>query len=223
MPESLQLTDLTKRYGQGAPVIANLNYTFRPGTATGLIGPNGSGKTTLLRLLSAVAYPTSGQILYGQLDIHAKPYAYLKHVGHVHANAELPENLTVVELLEWILRERNQWDSDSPSRIDDLLDRVYLDERRYNLIGTYSSGMIQKTQLAAAFIARPQVLLLDEPFRGLDTDAKAAAFELMEDFSRNGGVLLIASHSRDVLGRLCDALLDLPSSETILPNPTKDQ
>lgn len=209
MPEPLQLVGLTKRYGQGTPVIEDLTHTFLPGTATGLVGPNGSGKTTLLRLLSAVAYPTSGQVLYGQRDIHAHPYEYLRHVGQVYANAELPEHLTAVELLEWILRERDEWGNGGRERANGLLERLHLDERRHNLIGTYSSGMIQKTQLAAALVARPQVLLLDEPFRGLDTEATAAALELIETFRSDGGLLLIASHTHALLDRFCDHVMDL--------------
>lgn len=214
LPEILRLTALTKRYGQGPSVISNLTHTFEPGTATGLVGPNGSGKTTLLRLLSAVAYPTSGQILYGELDIHAHPYTYLRHVGQVYADADLPQHLTAMELLEWILREREQWEDSSPSHISDMLDRVRLDERRHNLIGTYSSGMIQKTQLAAALVSRPRVLLLDEPFRGLDTEASAAALELVEDFRGAGGLIIVASHTHALLDRFCDDIQDIDVLQT---------
>lgn len=209
MPDSLRLAGLTKRYGQGSPVIADLTHTFAPGTATGLVGPNGSGKTTLLRLLSAVAYPTAGHIYYGELDIHAHPHSYLRYVGQVYADAQLPEHLTAVELLEWILRERQGWDDEGKARIDDWLDRVQLDERRNNLIGTYSSGMIQKTQLAASFVSAPQVLLLDEPFRGLDTEATAAALELVDGFKTDGGLVIIASHTHALLDQFCDDIQDI--------------
>jgi ABC-2 type transport system ATP-binding protein len=137
----------------------------------------------------------------------------------VYANAELPQHLTAVELLEWILREREGWEADGPTRIADLLDRVLLDERRHNLIGTYSSGMIQKTQLAAAFVARPQVLLMDEPFRGLDTAATAATLDLVDSFRRDGGLLLIASHTRTLLDMLCDGFLDLTTLHSPRPTP----
>lgn len=211
LSESLRLKNLTKRYGQGPAVIADLSLTFAPGTGTGLVGPNGSGKTTLLRLLSAIAYPTSGHIHYGELDIHAHPYDYLRHVGQVHADAQLPQHLTAVELLEWILREREGWDDGSRMRIDSMLESVRLDERRHNLIGTYSSGMIQKTQLAAAFIAHPKVLLLDEPFRGLDSEATAAALDLVNAFKSEGGLILVASHTLSLLDGFCDRVLELES------------
>ena len=210
----LVLRGVTKRYGQGAPVIATLDWTFAPGTATGLVGPNGSGKTTLLRLLSAVAFPTEGRITYGDLDIHAQPHQFLQHIGLVYADAGLPQHLSAVELLEWILRERRTWDDGAPARIAAALDHVRLDERRENLIGTYSSGMIQKTQLAAALIHHPPVLLMDEPFRGLDTESTAAVMDLLHDFKTSGGLLIISSHARALLDTLCDDFIDLQPVES---------
>jgi len=163
----------------------------------------------LLRLLSAVAYPTSGKVHYGELDIHAHPFEYLRQVGQVYADAQLPQYLTAVELLEWILREREDWGNDGSVRVERMLDSVLLDERRHNLIGTFSSGMIQKTQLAVALVARPSVLLLDEPFRGLDSEATSAVLELVDDFRKAGGLLLIASHTHTLLDQFCDEIIDL--------------
>ena len=207
--KSLTLRGITKRYGQGTPVIENLNWTFAPGTATGLVGPNGSGKTTLLRLLAALAYPTEGQITYGDLNIHAHPYHFLQHVGLVYAEAGLPQHLSAAELLEWILRERRAFDDDASARIAAVLGHVRLDERRHNLIGTYSSGMIQKTQLAAALIHQPAVLLMDEPFRGLDTESTAAVMTLLQHYKAGGGLLIVSSHARALLDTLCDDFIDL--------------
>ena len=209
MPDSLTLDHLTKRYGQDPPVIDGMTHTFAPGTVTSLVGPNGSGKTTLLRLLSVLAFPTAGTVRYGTLDVHAHPYRYLQHVGLVYAEADLPQHLTAVELLAWILRERGGWTDDGPARTDALLDRVRLDERRHNLIGTYSSGMLQKTQLAAALVARPEVLLMDEPFRGLDTASTEAAVTLVDAFRDRGGLVVLASHATPLIETLSDAVIDL--------------
>ncbi len=205
----LVLDRVTKRYGRGAAVIEDLSARFAPGTATGLVGPNGSGKTTLLRLLTALSYPTEGQVRYGALDIHAHPYRYLQHVGVVHDETELPDNLSAVELLEWVLRARRKGGGYAPERIADLLDAVRLDERRDNLIGTYSSGMRKKTQIAAALVTTPAVLLMDEPFRGLDTASTAAVLDLLRDFKDGGGILVLSSHLHDALTDLADATLTL--------------
>ena len=215
MADTLTLDALTKRYGDGPPVSDGLSQSFAPGTLSLLVGPNGAGKTTLLRLLSVQAYPTSGTVHYGDLDVHEQPYRYLRHVGLVHAGPELPEHLTAVELLEWILRSRGQWtDDEGPARIDALLDRLRLDERRENLIGTYSSGMVQKAQVAAAFVAEPAVVLMDEPLRSLDTATTEATADLIQAFVEDGGLALVASHQTDALTPHADEVVRLGEEES---------
>ena len=214
MAASLALDALTKRYGDGPPILNGLSRSFAPGTLTLLVGPNGAGKTTLLRLLAVQAYPTSGTVHYGDLDVHAHPYRYLQHVGLVHAGPDLPEHLTAVELLEWILRSRGQWDSaDGDARIAAVLDRLRLDERRSNLIGTYSSGMVQKAQVAAAFVAEPAVVLMDEPLRSLDTATTEATVELLREFVEDGGLAIVASHLTDALRPHADEVVRLGERE----------
>ncbi len=210
---NLVVSDVTKRYGTGAPVLANFSYTFAAGTSTGLTGPNGSGKTTLLRMLSVTSFPTSGEVTYAGVSIHASPHAYLQHVGIVHDESSLPEFLSAVELLEYALRTRDKWHAGSPKDIATLLDTLQLDERRQNLIGTYSSGMLKKTQIAMAIIVQPSVILMDEPFRGLDTESLGAAIELFNNIKHQGGLMIIASHRKDMLSSLCDAYIDMKPHE----------
>ena len=217
MAASLVLDDVSKRYGTDAPVLDGLSHTFAPGTLSLLVGPNGSGKTTLLRLLSVLAYPTTGTVHYGDLDIHETPYRYLADVGLVHADGTLPEHLSATELLSWVLRSRNGWTEDAPDRIAHLLDRLQLDERRDNLIGTYSSGMTQKTQIAAALVAEPTVLLMDEPLRSLDTATADATVDLLKAFVADGGLAVVASHLTDALAPLADTTVDL-GAETTAPS-----
>lgn len=207
MPE-LVLQDVTKRYGHGRNVIDQLNTVFTSGSGTGLVGPNGSGKTTLLRLLSVLSFPTSGRITFDGLNIHEHPYEYLAHVGVVPDGPDVPRYLTAVELLEYVLRARGMWNDEAPARIQLLLDRVLLDERRDNLLGTYSSGMTAKTQIAAALITEPDVLLMDEPFRALDEATVQAVIDLLTEYKANGGILILASHIRTTLEAVCEGYLD---------------
>lgn len=200
---------MTKRYPLGPFVLRGLSHTFRPGTATGLVGPNGSGKSTLLRALAAFSAPTEGRVVYGGLDVHEHPHRYLRSVGVVHDQPDLPGYLTAVETLEWVARERGTWDEAAPDRHAALLDAVRLDDRRHQLTRTYSAGMTRKAQLAAALCGAPAVLLLDEPFRGLDTEATEAALGLLAAFRDGGGLVVLSSHRADLLDRLCDARLDL--------------
>ena len=209
MPDALTLDAVTKRYKQGPAVIDGLSHVFAPGTATGLVGPNGSGKTTLLRLLSVVSFPTDGRVTYGNLDIHAHPHAYLKRAGIVHAEAALPEYLSAAELLAWVLRARGLWDEAAPERIAALLDDLLLDERRENLIGTYSSGMTKKAQIAAALLPEPDVLLMDEPLRSLDAATTERVTRRLRIFKERGGVLVVASHLDGPLRALADDFIQL--------------
>ncbi len=206
MPD-LVVDNVFKRYGMGPHIIEGLSTVFTPGTGTGLVGRNGSGKTTFLRMLSVLSFPTSGRIEYDGFNIHEEPYRYLGRVGLVPDAPDLPHYMTAVELLEYVLRARGRWDADALSRITDLFDGLLLDERRNNLVGTYSSGMLAKTQIALGLITEPEVLLMDEPFRALDDASTAATIEQLHAFKARGGILILSSHIRSTLEAVCDGYL----------------
>jgi ABC-2 type transport system ATP-binding protein len=210
MHNVLNAVALTKRYGKGAPVIKNFSKSFEPGTVTGLIGPNGSGKTTLLRLLTTAAFPSSGSVHYGELNIHEKPSEFLSKVGIAFDAHDLPQYVNGVELLEAVLRSRSKWNDVSPGEIDGILERLSLDDRRYNLIGTYSSGMMQKILISAALITQPEILFLDEPFRALDEPSRRSTIELLIEYKKNGGTILISSHMKKNLDKFCDDFILFP-------------
>jgi ABC-type multidrug transport system ATPase subunit len=203
----LEVHAVGKRYGRREYVLRGLSKAFEPGTATALLGPNGSGKTTLLRLLTCLSFPTEGRVTYGDLDIHRRPYRYLGEVGILHDGAALPEHLSAEEVLAFVLRARTGGADDA--RVAAVLDAVLLDERRQEPVGTYSTGMRQKTQLAAALVARPPVLLLDEPFSGLDDDTTSAALGLLRQFTASGGLLLFSSHQEATVDALADDRLEM--------------
>jgi len=212
MPEQLVAHNVSKRYHLGSWIIREFSHTFMPGTATGLIGVNGSGKTTMLRMLTTVAFPTSGSITYAGKDIHKYPHSYLKHTGFAFDSTELPQFSNTNELLEAILRSRGKWDAESPKLISEMLAMLNLDERRENLIGTYSSGMMQKTLLAACLIGNPELIILDEPFRALDVDTRALLIDYLMQRKKNGTTIIISSHLPEVIETLCDEVISFPIS-----------
>ncbi|MFU8811915.1 MAG: ABC transporter ATP-binding protein [Balneolaceae bacterium] len=210
--ESLHVDTVTKRFSASKTVFRNISDQFRPGELIAFIGPNGSGKTTMLRLLSVQSFPTSGHIRYGEMDIHQQPAAYLQHLGIVHDQESLPEHLSAVETLQWVLRSRSLWDREAEARIHKLLDRLQLGEDRHQQMGTYSTGMKKKTQIAAAFVVEPRVLILDEPMRGLDTSARDVVMEMLAESKNKQRIVLIASHTLADDSELVDRVLLFPLS-----------
>ena len=211
MAAKLEIQSLTKRYQVGKPVINNFSFTAESGDLVALEGPNGSGKTTLLRLLSTAAFPTSGSVNFNSLSIHDQPQKYLEHAGIVIDDPELPEGLTAVELLEWIVRQRKQWtDENSTEAIAKLLDTLRLDERRNQLIKTYSSGMLKKVQIASALITMPSILIIDEPFRGLDDATIEALEKELKVRKEDGTIIFLASHRHDILAEMANQNIGCP-------------
>lgn len=206
----LVIENITKQFKAGHPVFKNLNFTFQPGYGVGIIGPNGSGKTTFLRLLSVTSFPTSGEITWNGKSIHKEPRSFLNQVGLVHDEEGLPKHLTAVELLEWILRSRGLWSDQSVAEIDSIFDLLALEDRR-DPIGTYSTGMKKKTQLAAAFIVNPKVLILDEPLRGLDKETREVILKMIMDLkSEKKALIFMASHFIGTDSHIFDEIIEFP-------------
>jgi ABC-2 type transport system ATP-binding protein len=207
---TLRIEDVTKQYRAGKVVFTHITTAFNPGDAVLLTGPNGSGKTTFLKLISVNTFPTKGTLFYGDLNIHEKPYHFLKNVGLVHDEEALPQHMSAVELLEWVLRARKVWNEESEGKISAILDHLELDESRFDEIGTYSTGMRKKAQIAAAFVTEPSVLVLDEPLRGLDQSATVKVKELFQQAVDREAILLMASHAERDKDGIFRKVLEFP-------------
>jgi ABC-type multidrug transport system ATPase subunit len=207
----ITLNNVSKQYKAGKVIINPISREFSNGKAIALVGPNGSGKTTFLRMLSVNTYPTTGTVLFKNTDIHKNPVSYLSHTGLVHDDDALPQYMSAAELLEWILRSRKKWDNQqSPVQISEMLDTLSLFEEREERIGTYSTGMRKKTQVAAAMITGPDVLILDEPLRGLDAEARKTVWKLLNQAKSDGVLIFMASHTGEEGAELFDEVLTFP-------------
>ena len=194
-PAVLEIQQLTKRYGK-LTAVNQLNLEVKKGTVFGILGPNGSGKTTTLGMLLGVLNADEGQFRW----FGEKPSkAQRKRIGAILETPNFYPYLNAERNLRIIADIKG-----APySRIDEVLDRVGLLERKRDRFKTYSLGMKQRLAIAAALLNEPEVLVLDEPTNGLDPQGIAEIRELIKSIAEEGVTILLASHLLDEVEKVC--------------------
>jgi heme exporter protein A len=182
---------LRREFG-GIPVLAGIDLTVDAGELVVLLGANGAGKTTLLRVLATLLRPSGGTLrLFGE-DASQRPPAARRRVGHVgHESACYPD-LTGRENLRFYAELHGV--PDPESRITELLRWAGLEEAARRAVRVYSRGMVQRLALARALLHGPELLLLDEPFSGLDPSASARLQSLLAELRRSGHAIVLSTH-----------------------------
>jgi len=194
--------DLHKRYGSTV-ALAGVSLDVRAGETLGLLGPNGAGKTTFLHLLAGVLRPDAGSIRIGEAVDPTLP-AVRRKIGIAPQAISLYQELTADENLHFFGRLYDLHGTALHRRVDDVLARVGLTDRRGDLTRTYSGGMARRLNLACALLHDPPVLLLDEPTVGVDPQSRNHLFETVEALAREGRTLLYTTHYMEEAQRLCD-------------------
>lgn len=184
----LQVEGVSKRY-PGALALGDVSFRLTAGGVYGLLGPNGSGKTTCLHLITGLIQPSQGSIVLNGVSVHKKESRAM--IGFAPDDLPLPDSLTGQEYLEFHDRLRARDDRTRARALATALE-IEADLRRQ--ISEYSHGMKRKLQIIAATMHRPDLLILDEPFRGLDPDAAFVLRDLIDSFTASGRTILIATH-----------------------------
>lgn len=187
----IEIRDVNKRFGLRT-VLRAINVTIEGGESVVLAGPNGAGKTTLLRMLANLSRPTSGTITIAGLDTVKDAVDLRRKIGFLSHRTLLYENLTARQNLLFYARLYDL--NKLQDRIDDLLARVELHHRQHDLVRTFSRGMKQRLAIARAVLHEPTVLLLDEPYTGLDPFAAASLNGLLRGFVDRRCTLLMTTH-----------------------------
>lgn len=204
----LELRNVRKSYS-GIPAVQDVSFIAQPGEITGYLGPNGSGKSTTMKMITGLIEPSSGEVLFDGRPIHDDLMAYRQRMGYVPEEPHLYIHLSGMEYLVMVAQLRNMDRGSATERIRGLLRLFGLYSDRDVSISSYSKGMRQKILLSAALMHNPDLVLLDEPFSGLDVGSSLILRSLIEELARRGKVVLFSSHELETVERLCSHIVIL--------------
>lgn len=199
----LTIEHLTKSYGD-KKAVDNLSLHIAPGEIYGFIGHNGAGKTTTLKACAGILPFEEGQIRIGGLDIQADPLACKQQMAYIPDNPDLYEFMTGIRFLNFIGDVFRVEPTVRRERIHTYAEMLGIEGDLAQPISAFSHGMKQKLALIAAWIHEPKLILMDEPFVGLDPKAAHLLKELMHEHCRKGGAIFFSTHVLDVAEKLCD-------------------
>jgi heme exporter protein A len=201
--DSLTIDDVSRSFGRRRALV-RVSLTCRSGEIVGLLGPNGAGKSTLLAILSTLLAASSGQVRYGTLDARTAGPGLRARLGLLGHDLYLYPELTARENLEFFARLYGL-----PGRRDLVaaaLARAGLSDRANDVVSGFSRGMRQRLALERALLHAPRLLLLDEPFTGLDDASGHALVERLRGLRREGGIIVLATHDLDLAEGVLDTV-----------------
>jgi ABC-2 type transport system ATP-binding protein len=205
MSLAIEAEGLTKHYGS-VTALEGLDLSVPEGTVMGLLGPNGAGKTTSVRIFTTLLKPDAGRARVNGLDVATHAGEVRSVIGLSGQYAAVDENLTGFENLDMVGRLYHLGKAPSRTRARELLDQFDLDEAGDRQVKGYSGGMRRRLDLAAALVARPRVIFLDEPTTGLDPRSRIALWDVIADLVAEGATLLLTTHFLDEADRLADKI-----------------
>ena len=211
----LEIKDYTKIYPNGKVGAKDVNITVEDGDIFAFIGHNGAGKTTTIKSVVGINDITKGDILIDGISIKEKPVEAKKLLAYVPDNPDLYQNLTGLEYLKFIAEVFGVGQQDFENRVQKYAKVLEIYSSLNNPISTYSHGMCQKLAIISALIHTPRVLILDEPFVGLDPKASFAVKEIMREFVKNGGAIFFSTHVLEVAEKLCNKVAIIKNGEVI--------
>ena len=218
---AIEAEGLRKSYGE-VHALAGVDLGVPTGTVLGLLGPNGAGKTTAVRILTTLLEPDAGSARVAGLDVVSEAVELRSRIGLAGQYAAVDENLTGFENLEMVGRLYHLGRRESRSRAEELLGVFELDEAGGRMAKTYSGGMRRRLDLAAALVARPAVIFLDEPTTGLDPRSRLNLWEIIEARVASGTTVLLTTQYLDEADRLADSIAVIDRG-TVIAEGTSDQ
>jgi ABC-2 type transport system ATP-binding protein len=230
VPAAVEVSGLSKRYG-AVEAVKDISFSVARGEVFAFLGPNGAGKTTTIKMLCTLARPTGGKATVDGFDVQRQPKAVRRHIGIVFQEQTLDDQLTAEENLRFHAVLYDIPRAQVGERIDRVLTLVALEDRRSDLISTFSGGMARRLEIARGMLHTPAVLFLDEPTIGLDPQTRALMWEDVLRLRREQGVtIFLTTHYMDeaeyadriaIIDHGSIVALDTPTSSNAWWEPTR--
>jgi len=189
--------------------VDGVSFQARAGEITGYLGPNGSGKSTTMKMITGLIETTAGEIFFDGLPIRGNLLEFKERMGYVPEEPHLYSHLSGLEYLVMVGQLRDLPTKPTAGRIDGLLRLLSLHSDRHAPLSSYSKGMRQKILLCAALLHNPDLILLDEPFSGLDVSTSLVLRSLIQELASRGKVVLFSSHELETVERVCSHVVIL--------------
>ena len=218
----LTIEHFTKAYPGGKKAVDDLSLQVNPGDICGFIGHNGAGKTTTLRAVAGVLEFDEGEIAIDGHSVRSEPVPCKQVTAYLPDNPDLYEHLTGIQYLNFIADLFGVTAPDREARIRDYGGRLELTANLGDMISSYSHGMKQKLALISAFVHAPRLLVLDEPFVGLDPQAAFRLKEMMHELCEQGGAIFFSTHVLEVAEKLCNRIAIIRRGRLVACGPTEE-
>ena len=210
----LKIEHLTKTYGD-KKAVDDLSLHINKGEICGFIGHNGAGKTTTIKAVCGIMPFDSGEIYIDGHSVKAEPLTTKSMTAYIPDNPELYDYMTGIKYLNFIADIFGLSSSDRQNAIESLSRRIGIDGDLSKPIGAYSHGMKQKLAVVSAWMHKPSLIVMDEPFVGLDPTASYTLKELMREFCEGGGAIFFSTHVLEVAEKLCDTIAIIKGGKLI--------
>ena len=210
----LRIENLTKKFGD-KKAVDSLSLHIEPGEIYGFIGHNGAGKTTTIKSIVGILKFDEGEILVDGMSVKESPIECKKKIAYIPDNPDLYEFMTGISYLNFIADIYNVSSQDRTERIKKYGDLLELTDDLAQPISAYSHGMKQKLAIISAWIHNPKLIIMDEPFVGLDPKSSHILKEMMRDVCDKGGAIFFSTHVLEVAEKLCDKIAIIKNGQLI--------
>ncbi len=222
MVAMLTITNLSKTYSGSKKAVDNLSLTVETGDIYGFIGHNGAGKTTTIKAITGILPFDSGSVVFDGVSLNESPLKYKSMLAYIPDNPDLYEHMKGIKYINFIADLFDVPASKRDERIKKYADAFELTDALGSQISSYSHGMKQKLAIISALVHEPKLIIMDEPFVGLDPKASHLLKGYMHEICENGGSIFFSTHVLEVAEKLCNKIAIIKDGKIIRSGPTDE-